>query len=128
MKRKIVTLVVAVLLAATAYAGTAFYTGERTSGMNKVCYYDYLGSTYTANVRSYQMCPTSIRVEPPSYAPQPYVPTIPPPPSLSCSTAFYTGEETTGLTKVCYYDYLGDTYTKTVSSVALCPLNAQVCR
>ncbi|PYO47149.1 MAG: hypothetical protein DMD72_10770, partial [Gemmatimonadetes bacterium] len=37
-------------------------------------------------------------------------------------TAFNTGEETTGMTKQCFYDALGSAYTRTISSIALCPL------
>jgi hypothetical protein len=43
-------------------------------------------------------------------------------------TAYKTGERTTGMTKQCYYDGLGSEYTRTISSVALCPLSIQVTR
>jgi hypothetical protein len=32
------------VFASSAFAGTAFFKYERTSGMNKICYYDHLGS------------------------------------------------------------------------------------
>ncbi len=41
------------------YATTGFLTGEQISGMNKMCYYNVLGSTYTLNVKSYELCPLS---------------------------------------------------------------------
>jgi len=41
-------------------------------------------------------------------------------------TAYKTGERTTGQTKQCYYDGLGSEYTRTVSSIELCPLSIQV--
>lgn len=41
-------------------------------------------------------------------------------------TAYKTGERTTGQTKQCYYDGLGSEYTRTVSSISLCPLSIQV--
>ena len=41
-------------------------------------------------------------------------------------TAFKTGEITTGMTKQCFYDYIGNGYTRTVRSVELCPLTIQV--
>ena len=41
-------------------------------------------------------------------------------------TAFLTGEQVTGMTKQCFYDYLGSTYTRTVPSYALCPLTIEV--
>lgn len=42
-------------------AATCFKTGERTSGMNKICYYDCLGSTYAITVGAVELCPLSIR-------------------------------------------------------------------
>ena len=43
-------------------------------------------------------------------------------------TADKTGERTTGQTKQCYYDGLGSEYTRTVASIALCPLSITVDR
>ena len=40
--------------------------------------------------------------------------------------AMKTGEKTTGMTKQCYYDALGNEYTRTISSVELCPLSIRV--
>ena len=40
--------------------------------------------------------------------------------------AFNTGEETTGMTKQCFYNALGNAYTRTVRSIDLCPLSIQV--
>ena len=44
----------------TKLAVMCFSKGEQTSGMNKICYYDCLGSTVAINVESYQLCPISI--------------------------------------------------------------------
>lgn len=55
------TLVV-LFLSVNAWAGTAFYTGERISGMNKLCYYDYLGSEFVLTLKSYQLCPVTVTV------------------------------------------------------------------
>jgi hypothetical protein len=41
-------------------------------------------------------------------------------------TAFNTGEVTTGMTKQCVYDALGNAYTRTIRSIELCPLSIQV--
>jgi|GEM_PF-1871431 hypothetical protein len=41
-------------------------------------------------------------------------------------TAFKTGEQTTGMTKQCFYSALGSDYTRTVGAVTLCPLSIQV--
>jgi len=50
------------------------------------------------------------------------------PASLSAQgvTAFKTGEETTGMTKQCFYSFGSNRYTKTVRSVELCPLSIEV--
>lgn len=37
-----------------------FSTGERISGMNKICYYDCLGSAAAITIKSYALCPLSI--------------------------------------------------------------------
>ena len=39
------------------------------------------------------------------------------------ATAFKVGEEVTGLTKQCYYEFAGSRYTITVKSHQLCPLS-----
>lgn len=41
-------------------AATCFSTGEQVSGMNKICYYDCLGSAVAITVRSIDLCPLSI--------------------------------------------------------------------
>ena len=38
-------------------AGTCFMSGEQTSGMNKICYYDCVGGTKAITIKSYQVCP-----------------------------------------------------------------------
>lgn len=38
-------------------ATTGFLVSEKMSGMNKICFYNVLGSTYTLNVKSYELCP-----------------------------------------------------------------------
>lgn len=42
------------------------------------------------------------------------------------ATAFLVGEQVTGMTKQCFYDYLGSTYTITIDSYKLCPLTIRV--
>ena len=42
------------------------------------------------------------------------------------ATALKSGEQTTGLTKQCYYTFAGSDYTKTVKSYELCPVSLQV--
>ena len=41
-------------------AATCFLSGERTSGMNKICYYDCMGSEAAITIESYDICPLSI--------------------------------------------------------------------
>ena len=62
MTHRIFAATLALLLATAAHAGTAFLTGEQTTGMTKQCFYDYLGSTYTLTVDSYKLCPLTIEV------------------------------------------------------------------
>ena len=59
MKRIFQTLIVLVSLSIMANAATGFLKGERVSGMNKICYYDVLGSTYTLNIGMVELCPLS---------------------------------------------------------------------
>ncbi len=40
---------------------TCFKTGEKTSGMNKICYYDCMGSEAAITVKNYELCPLSIK-------------------------------------------------------------------
>tara|TARA_B100001109_G_C18563651_1_gene335423 strand:- start:5 stop:286 length:282 start_codon:yes stop_codon:yes gene_type:complete len=39
---------------------TCFHKGERMSGMNKICYYDCLGSEYAITISSTSLCPLTI--------------------------------------------------------------------
>lgn len=57
-------LIIAAIITASfsAQAGTAFKTGERTTGMTKQCYYSYIGSQYTITIQSFKLCPLSIQV------------------------------------------------------------------
>ena len=41
-------------------AATCFKSGERTSGMNKICYYDCMGSTAAITISSVELCPRTI--------------------------------------------------------------------
>lgn len=47
--------------------------------------------------------------------------------AANAGTAFFKYEiQTGGITKQCVYDYIGSTYTRTVSSISICPLSIQV--
>lgn len=41
-------------------------------------------------------------------------------------TAFYRGESVSGMSKICYYDALGDRVAITIGSTQLCPLTIEV--
>lgn len=63
---KIFTIIFLLLISTTILAATtvtAFKSGERVTGQTKQCYYKYAGSTYTRTVKSYQLCPLSIKVK-----------------------------------------------------------------
>jgi hypothetical protein len=113
--------------AAAAQTTTGFLKGEQTTGTTKQCFYDALGSAYTVTVSSIAICKQTIQIQTRS-SPSPNTPSLPVLPRPSTITAFKTGEQTTGTTKQCYYDGLGNIYTKTVNSIALCPLTIQVTR
>lgn len=44
----------------TKLALTCMKSGEMTSGMTKVCYYNCLGSTVAITIKSVQLCPLTI--------------------------------------------------------------------
>jgi len=43
-----------------AYAVMCFLSGERVSGLYKICYYNCLGSTVAITVKAHQLCPLTI--------------------------------------------------------------------
>jgi len=46
--------------------------------------------------------------------------------SAYAGTAFLKYEYTTGMTKQCVYDYLGNQFIRTMSATSLCPLSITV--
>jgi hypothetical protein len=104
-----------------AQAVTGFKSGEVTTGMTKQCIYSVLGSEHTLTISAVQLCPLTVQVPAmPSYS-------APQAPSMgNRGVGFKTGEQVTGMTKQCYYSYLGSTVSRTVSSVSLCPLTIPI--
>ena len=49
------------LFSAGVYSCTAFYESETTDGMNKICYYNHLGSGYAVTFQAYELCPLTIQ-------------------------------------------------------------------
>ena len=63
MKRltAVAIFVTAFLLADKAIADVlCFFKGEQVSGMNKICYYDCLGSAAAITIQAFQLCPLNI--------------------------------------------------------------------
>ena len=109
------TLTIAATSTAAAQTTTAFKTGESTTGITKLCYYESLGNQHTQTIKSVESCQFSVVVNS----------AITQTPALATTmiSSFKTGERTTGLTKLCFYDGLSSEYTKTIKSVGLCPLS-----
>ena len=57
----IITLLTVFFAIPTNAATLCFKKGEQVSGMNKICYYDCLGSTTATNVKSHELCPLNIK-------------------------------------------------------------------
>ena len=53
----LIILALNILMTLSLHATTGFLIGEKMSGMNKICFYNVLGSTYTLNVQSCELCP-----------------------------------------------------------------------
>lgn len=121
LRKTIVTLVsltIAATATATAQTTTAFKTGQRTTGMTKQCYYESLGDQHTEIINSMELCPFSISVGSATI--------LTPVPQPTMIAAYKTGERTTGLDKLCFYNGLSGEDTKTIKSIGLCPLSIWV--
>ena len=46
----------------SAYAVTCFLKGERVSGLNKICYYDCVGSEAAITIGAAQLCPLTVNM------------------------------------------------------------------
>ncbi len=45
-----------------AFAVTAYYKRESVSGMNKICYYDKLGSEVAITIAATKICPLTVNM------------------------------------------------------------------
>jgi hypothetical protein len=62
--KKILLVGLALTLAATAWAGTAFFQYEqKCTGFKKICVYDYNGEEYAITIDCYKFCPYTINVD-----------------------------------------------------------------
>lgn len=57
MKKLIFALLITM---ATNAQANGFYTGERVSGQNKICYYTTIGGTVAITISALEFCPMSI--------------------------------------------------------------------
>ena len=98
-----------------ANAVTGFLKSESVQGLSKVCFYDVLGETHTLNVPLTGVCPVNYQFE--------VIPREPakPPAIGSGKTGFFKREQEQGLTKICYYDVIGETHMITIGAVRQCP-------
>ena len=55
------TLAIALSVGASTAAEFCTFSRERSSGSNKICYYDCGGSEAAITVGSHELCPSSIR-------------------------------------------------------------------
>jgi len=62
MKKTIFGLILMGVVA-LAYAGTAFFKSEKVSGMNKICFYDHMGSEVAITISATSLCPLTIEVK-----------------------------------------------------------------
>jgi hypothetical protein len=106
----------------TTATGTALFKSESTSSMTKQCVYDYLGSPVIKTVQSYELCPVTIQVPLSSTNTQYNALGNSSKPEV---TGFFKREVETNMTKQCFYEALGSTYTLTVKNYQLCPVTAK---
>lgn len=126
MFKRYLLIVIFVMTTSTGFAGTGFLKGERTSGLNKICFYEGPSGGFSKTVGSANLCPLSAddgrspAVGSSGFGSDPYQQQRP-----ISNTGFLSGERTSGLNKICYYDSPRGTFTKTIGSVQLCPLSAK---
>jgi hypothetical protein len=62
MNKKRIAALLIICAISPANAATAFLKGEKTSGFNKICIYDHMGSDVAITIKSTDLCPLSINV------------------------------------------------------------------
>ncbi len=127
----------AFVIAPHSFAEIGFLKKEVTQGLTTTCYYDVLGDTFAKSYPSVQICPVSLnfntalrpasvskprksRKTQPQKATSPYHYG-----ALMGKIGLLTGEKSGHMNKVCYYDVLGDTRTKNISAVSVCPITTR---
>lgn len=81
-----------------------------TSGLNRICYYNQLGSVFSMTIDRNRLCPISMnRYSTPS--------------KMGKFGGFLRRNYRSGLNRICVYDNVGSLYMKTIPANNLCPLN-----
>ncbi|GAD90221.1 hypothetical protein VHA01S_037_00090 [Vibrio halioticoli NBRC 102217] len=106
-----------VLLSTNAQAATGFLKSKDTQAFTQVCYYDVLGDTHSLNIKSTDLCPLTYEFD--------TLPKLSKPAPSAKKTGFFKHDETSGFSRLCSYDVLGDTYVLTIGSTEICPLTYQ---
>ncbi|NVK25946.1 MAG: hypothetical protein HWE10_13550 [Gammaproteobacteria bacterium] len=112
MMKTTLTLIMLVGISVSSFAGTGQLTGEQTSGLNKICYYNGASGSFSKTVSNVSLCPLSAD-DGKGFG------------GASSNTGFLSGQTTSGLNKTCYYNSPRGTFTKTVGSAQLCPQSAK---
>lgn len=60
--RKFILALTLVLLSSTSYAAMAFLVRQYTSGMNRICIYNHLGSEVAITFAVTDICPISLNL------------------------------------------------------------------
>ncbi|MEZ9784876.1 hypothetical protein AB4402_11610 [Vibrio breoganii] len=103
------------LLAPTSAQATAgFLQNEESQAFVKVCFYDVLGETHSLNIGATDLCPLTHDFD--------VTPKLQPPTENAQKTGFFKQEQTSGFSKLCSYDVLGEVYVLTIGSTEICPL------
>jgi hypothetical protein len=111
MKKSLILIILSVI-SVCSLAGTGQLTGEQTSGLNKICYYNGVSGSFSKTVSNVSLCPLSAD-DGKGFS------------GTTSNTGFLSGENTSGFNKTCYYNSPRGTFTKTVGSVQLCPQSAK---
>ena len=107
------------------FAATGFLNGEEISGLNKICYYQGASGGFSKTVRAASICPLSADDgRGASYGGSSSNSSASQRPETSV-TGFLSGERTSGLNKICFYDSARGAFTKTVRAAQICPISTK---
>ena len=123
MFNKSILALIITMFCCSAFSATGFLKGERTSGLNKICYYNGPSGDFSKTVSSYNVCPTTAddgkKSSSSSYGTS-QIKT-----QTNKVTGFLSGETVSGLNKTCYYNSPRGTFTKTVGAYNVCKQSAK---